>query len=260
MRIDIDILGQTTTIDCAHPALGDTISTLFAGFRCDQTGTADRALTISSDLEVTGLDDLPVYGDPGSLAAGLEHALLREGLLSSDHLPLHAGVIGLAGRTVLLIGGSGTGKTTLTLGLVDRGHTFFSDEAGPLDPSTGHVAPFHRCPAASDDTMALLGWRPESIPHARIKGVSCIDPTAFDAIARTHSPIDHVVFVTRTVTTSMKPVDASLGMSRLIALSPASERKAGFETAARISERARFWNLGNGNFREAITRLEEITE
>lgn len=55
---------------------------------------------------------------------------------------IHAGVVAVGGRGMVLVGHSGAGKTSTVAALVRRGAAFLSDEVALLDPSTGVVMPF----------------------------------------------------------------------------------------------------------------------
>lgn len=53
--------------------------------------------------------------------------------------PLHAGVVELDGRAVLVMGTSGAGKSSSTLHLAARGATFMADDIGALEMVDGEV-------------------------------------------------------------------------------------------------------------------------
>lgn len=55
---------------------------------------------------------------------------------------LHAAAVARDGAAVVLAGESGAGKTTLTLGLLDAGWTYLSDDLAPVAVDTGLVHPF----------------------------------------------------------------------------------------------------------------------
>ncbi len=57
---------------------------------------------------------------------------------------LHAASIGLGGKGVLLCGDKGAGKSTLSLALAARGHSFLGDETAVVDPSGRLLLPFRR--------------------------------------------------------------------------------------------------------------------
>ena len=57
-------------------------------------------------------------------------------------LVLHAAALERDGRAYLVAGPSGTGKTTLALGLLERGYRLLSDDFAPLHREAGLVYPF----------------------------------------------------------------------------------------------------------------------
>lgn len=57
---------------------------------------------------------------------------------------LHAAVVGRRGGALAISGGSGVGKTTLTLALLERGWDYLSDDYCPMDRVTGLAHPFPR--------------------------------------------------------------------------------------------------------------------
>lgn len=84
---------------------------------------------------------------PPSLAAAVQsfqrHAEFTMALLARDALFVHAGVVGVGGRAILLPGRSFAGKTTLVQALVAAGATYYSDEYALLDRA-GRVHPYPR--------------------------------------------------------------------------------------------------------------------
>jgi len=60
-----------------------------------------------------------------------------DGILNSillnvrSHLLIHAGVVARHGKATILTADSGGGKTTMVLGLIQRGYNFLSDELAP---------------------------------------------------------------------------------------------------------------------------------
>jgi hypothetical protein len=61
-----------------------------------------------------------------------------------DYLLLHAGAVVKGGRAILLPGKSESGKTTLTLGLMNHGYNYLTDEVSAIHHKTLEVAPFQR--------------------------------------------------------------------------------------------------------------------
>jgi hypothetical protein len=66
--------------------------------------------------------------------------------LARPEVFVHAGVVAVAGRAILLPGRSGAGKTTLVRALVAAGATYYSDEYAVLDRE-GRVHPYARRPS-----------------------------------------------------------------------------------------------------------------
>jgi hypothetical protein len=93
-------------------------------------------------------------GDASEIRVDLQLASWRErlesdlGLFAAEHLrrlvAVHAAVIEVAGKLVVLPGSSFTGKSTLCAAAVAAGHTVWSDEYALVDPSTGRVTGWPR--------------------------------------------------------------------------------------------------------------------
>jgi hypothetical protein len=75
-----------------------------------------------------------------ALERHLEQALAE---MSPRRLCVHAGVVGIGRRAVVIPGRSGSGKTSLVRALVERGATLYSDEYALLD-CHGRVHPYPR--------------------------------------------------------------------------------------------------------------------
>ena len=87
------------------------------------------------------------------VARGLSHAQaldvfeselqLSVARLARPEVFVHAGVVAVAGRAIVLPGRSGVGKTTLVRALVEAGATYYSDEYAVVDRE-GRVHPYAR--------------------------------------------------------------------------------------------------------------------
>jgi len=80
------------------------------------------------------------------------------------HLLLHAGAAAAAdGRTIVVHGASGAGKTTLTAALVSTGLAYITDETVCLDPNTLNIEPFRKPLTVKPGSHQLLQrYRPSS--------------------------------------------------------------------------------------------------
>lgn len=100
--------------------------------------------------------------DSGPAMAHLEYSLtlLAQELLS-DHLQIHASCFGNGDRSVLAVGGHGSGKTTLALTAISSGLQALSDDICLIGDDNRRLYGFPRPFKATDDT-----WRmsPRPVP------------------------------------------------------------------------------------------------
>lgn len=114
----------------------------------EATGTADVWYTIADAEDGRGAElrvgrrRLARAHDVSALLDDLESSLhVRMDRTARRCLFVHAGVVAVRGRVVLLPGRTMTGKTTLVDALVRAGATYYSDEYAVLDPQ-GRVRPY----------------------------------------------------------------------------------------------------------------------
>ena len=260
MTFKLDILDNNYQIVAPHDGIGSPLRDLMSGFLATENSGCNVLVKISEERCVTGIGPETIeFETDEDLLVGIEHRLYRHALLASDTLFVHSAALQFREQTVLLVGSSGAGKTTLTLGLLNQGWKFLSDELAPLAPGNGFVRPFPRCPAASRKTMKMLSLRPESTGHVHLKNTYCILPGQLLQAEMKLHPIDNVVFLSRSETTKMTPVSGTEGMTRLLqAVGHEPDRSVAFQTAGAIAERARFHELRNGKLSKTIAELENI--
>jgi len=118
----------------------------------------------------------------------------------SNVLFVHAAAVDIDGAGVLLVGPTGSGKTTLSLGLAGRGSRFFSDEIGAIRFGEASLLPFPRAvgvrsgPRASVAESLLAGRR---LPverfadgsHKSLLPASSIDTAPLESTV----PLEHIV-------------------------------------------------------------------
>ena len=86
-----------------------------------------------------------IASDRGEFLSLFEHDLLIQlQLLRPDLYFLHGAVLELAGRAILLVAASGSGKSLTTWALLHHGFRYMSDELAPVDPQTLRVYPYPR--------------------------------------------------------------------------------------------------------------------
>jgi hypothetical protein len=139
------------TIDCGSAASLAAVRAHFSPW-FDQAPSAHRApreLAVRVRSEGAGfvVDDgasiLARARDVRDLLYFLQRLLDEEIMRLVDCTPIHAGVVEVDGRAILLPGTSGSGKTTLVAALVAHGARYLSDEYALLD-DRGWVHPYPR--------------------------------------------------------------------------------------------------------------------
>jgi hypothetical protein len=102
-------------------------------------GDADRGYEVLADGVSVGL------GVPADVAIHLLDAQIRARIAATapNHVFIHAGVVGIDGKALLLPGPSFSGKTALAAALVAVGAAYYSDEYAVLDQE-GLVHPYPR--------------------------------------------------------------------------------------------------------------------
>jgi HprK-related kinase A len=102
-------------------------------------------------------------------------------------LMFHAAVVERNGFALILPAPPGSGKSTLTAGLVNRGWRLLSDELALIDPASGLVTPIARPVGLKNESIDIVR---KFVPHAVI-GPSAYDKTR-GTIAHLRPPADSV--------------------------------------------------------------------
>lgn len=187
--------------------------------------------------------------DPDLALRGFHHELLHGVMLRrSDLYFVHAAVVVLEERALVLPGLSRAGKSTLALALVERGARFLSDELLAFEPATGLALAFPRAPKIRDE---CLGYFPRFAGRwvgqgeARSLPFDALGP---EAVAERATPGAVVVPRWRAPDEpGSAPLDACVSLSpgrALLALTSSSlnfgaHREASLERLARLVEHGR---------------------
>lgn len=151
-------------------------------------GRADSTLTVEGRGDrVMGTVDGEIVLGPSSPAQFVALAVWWVNQRSIEapwpELLIHAGVVALDGRAVLIPGAPDAGKSTLTAALVRAGFDYLSDEAARVDLRTGRILPFPRTLTLDARSLELLA--PGGIP------IVPIDAGAFPGLVQVgaHVPV-----------------------------------------------------------------------
>lgn len=152
----------------------------------------------------------------------------------SDLLFFHAASIGIGGRAFLLIGPKGRGKTSVSLALASRGHSFLGDETAIVEPATMLVHPFHRpvgikrgpCASRVAEALADAQFPAEGILRTPIVNLLSIEESS-------PLPLGGVFFLQSfEETTRIEPVTA--GRDELSQMQPLASSFAAGTAAQRV--------------------------
>ncbi len=119
-------------------------------------------------VPTAGRDLLTVHRDAQALTGAVDAAValgvldaqvrMHIALHAPEHIFVHAGVVGVANRAIVLPGKSFAGKTTLVASLVKKGATYWSDEYAALD-SDGLVHPYAKPLSVRMDPVSVVEER-----------------------------------------------------------------------------------------------------
>jgi hypothetical protein len=156
-HIGFESLGVRLRLTADSPEVLERIPRLLPpGASACEPASADAAFGVLKDPAGTyqfTRDDSPV-----SSGLDLEFALMLldnqiriyVGINAPNRIFIHAGVVGLGERAIVMPGRSFTGKTSLVLALVRAGATYYSDEFAVIDEH-GQVHPYARLLTLRDE-------------------------------------------------------------------------------------------------------------
>lgn len=260
------LLGATLGVETDDPDVDAVTSELWQPFVTDDTPAEGDAVAIRREGGGWALRGFRGHEassrDPWEIAEQACSALFQESIRrATDVVDLHAGVVMKQGLTVLLVAGTGTGKTTLTLELAAAGWGYVSDDLAPIDRDTTLVHAFPKPVSVKDAgrfeelvTRTLPGW----------PGPERAFPARLDAAAAPAERLraDVVVFLERDgdppALTPVGSSEATLRCGRFV--SREKMTADGLHVLATLCTAARTFELRYGEARaaaEAVTRVAD---
>ncbi len=174
---------------------------------------------------------------------------------------IHAGAIEIDGEGVIMPAAPGSGKTTLTAGLLGRGARYLSDEFAMIDPETLRLHPYPKAlciKEGSFEVLGELGVRASERPIFR-KGkkgsVVLVRPDELGGEpVSAGCPVRHIIFCkyAEGTTPSIAPVSRADGVLRLVQQSFTflKFRTLGVDLLSNLVRGARCYELASGPIEE----------
>lgn len=197
------------------------------------------------------------------------YAVSRVLRLQRQLLFFHAGSIGIDGRGLMITGPKNSGKTTTSMTLASRGHSFLGDEMAAVDKKSA-MFPFRRAvsirkgPRSSrvDDQMSKRSLRSEKFPDGGERVLANLGEM-FPEAAAVSANLTSIFFLRGFAT---KPAAAlfPFGIEHFHMLSPLACSMWGVPAAARMMDlarlagRAKCYFLDLGNTDDTADLIEQI--
>jgi hypothetical protein len=261
---------RTFLIECESDEIAAAVTAAFGGLSAPSRPPVPEfplVYRIRDRSAGRGYDILTSAGETASVpdVAGLlfhldKHLTIALQYLRADLFFVHAAVVGLAGRAAVLAAPPGTGKSTLTLALQERGFAYLSDELAPIDVRTMTVHPYPHA-------LCLKSRPPE--PYKLPRGT-------YDAGQRLHVPVDAlsggtvkeplpvaaVGFIHRVngPPPALEWISSARAATRLMAsvLNPLAHQGGGLDAALAISRAVPCFELETSDLERACVALQTV--
>ena len=251
-------------VDSSH---GAPISTYILTHRASPGNEAERRVN-RYELFQDGTS-IQRVANPGSMIDWVILDSTRCAVSQTDRfLAVHAGVVSLDGRAVLMSGPADSGKTTLVAGLTRAGFGFLGDEVALLEPRSVRVHPYFRPLMIEPASMEVLNGLESELPviYRRFRGRRY--PVAADDLRMGATgeacPVAYVVFPAYRAgsVTGLQPVSRASALIRLAEQTFNMSRlgKLGIQTLADVLEGAECFELPIGDLQQAIREVRGLFE
>lgn len=141
--------GITFEMRAGTPEIVDDLASALIGFDASRIDTADHRVDLPSEM-------VERLGVGGALTEAFDRldAIVTEQAVG---IRLHGGAVERDGDVVVVLGRSGSGKSSLTAALVRAGWAYLTDEVVVIEPGSRRVHPYRRPLDLEPRTIAELG-------------------------------------------------------------------------------------------------------
>jgi len=268
-RETFDMLGWHVAVGASSDQALDAARNLLRGFgpiaanadadlpRYDLTQTPEGTWEVRVGGEVVGT------GDNLDLALDSLDYLLITGALErrDDIFQLHGAALCTPTRRagIVLVGESGVGKTTLTLGLMLSGFVPFTDDVALLEPTTLNLQPLRRAFHVNDETWSLIEGLSGPLAREQDLPSGHFMPPQW---AESPVPVRWIVLLDRSSSSQprLAPVSQAAAATAMLGQSMSVRRVArvALRATARLTEQARCYRLVTGDLATSINAIKEL--
>ena len=268
-RETFDVLGWRVAVGASSDQARDTVRNLLRGFG-PIAANADAVLprydltqAPEGGWQVRVADEVVGTGDNLDAALGSLDWLLVTGALErrDDIFQLHGAALCTPTRRggIVLVGESGVGKTTLTLGLMLSGFVPFTDDVALLEPTTLNLQPLRRAFHVNDETWTLLEGLSGPLTREQDLPPGYFMPPQW---AECPVPVRWIVLLDRSSSSQppLAPLSTAAAATALLGQCMSVQRMArvALRTTARLTEQARCYRLVTGDLPTSINTIKEL--
>jgi len=171
---------------------------------------------------------------------------------------LHAAAVAIGGRVAVLAAPPGSGKSTLTVALLERGLSYLSDELAPIDPSRLLVYPYAHAVCLKSSPPEPFRLPPGTVAIGRRFHVA----SGLFAAAAEPLPLAAFVFLRRSVGSAVmsRRIGAAAAAAHLLAntLNALAHQGDGLNVAVSLAQRVPSFEIDTSDLRAACAAVEGI--
>jgi hypothetical protein len=263
-ELSLQILDTSYVVRSDDPRWIDLLTAMWHPFVVEGDGVRRVPIQVSRaapgwTLRLPKARPRPI-ADPWELAASIEYVLIMHSVQSATSVVgVHAAVLARDSSALLLVGKSGTGKTTLALELVGRGWDYLSDDLAAIDRTSRQVLPFPKPLKIEDAALwqtLAPSWSPPSwLPQPErefMVPAAVVSDRLLDDV-----PVRTVAFLEPSATASIVELDGDSAMTAARDRIRASDPEA-IEVVRSVFESAAVFRLSYRDPESATEVLEQV--